>query len=266
MAPKHTDLEALIADIGKTGEAQEGVMADLAKGAQDAISLASDAINLLKGKGYPMNKAEEPPMDDDEGDEDGDEEGGEGEEGADEDGDDDSAGYEDLLKGNDGDIDATEFLLQVGNDVTSLRKQVRNLTGGIARLMKGQKEDRELIRDLLGLTAAGVESGAKGTAVLAKGVIALRDAVATIPEPGHGYRGRRPAANDRLRHEVPPTDVVGDGFHLGGSVMSEKVLLAKAISAKIINTNQLRAFKANREFAIEEADTVRIRKQIEELA
>jgi hypothetical protein len=250
--PKQSDLDALIADIGVAGAQHDGVMADLAKGAQDAISLASSAIALLKGKGYPMAKG----GDMDEGDDDEpdmDEEGGDAE---DEDGDDDSAGYEDLLKGQDGDIDATEFLLKVGDDVNALR-------AGFRILAKGQRENNELLSTLLGLTAAGVEANAKGTATLAKGVMGLRDAVATIPEPSL-YAGRRPRVTQARRFDTSDDDTA-TGTFIGGSEATEKVQLAKARMAGIINNNQLRAYNLHGEFSDNKADHDRIRKQVEAL-
>jgi len=199
----------------------ESAITSMLKGMADGIS---DLVRLAKGGPEDLEEGEE----------------GEGED-TEEEGEEGDPGYADLETLGKGDeyIDVSEFIEQVGGDVTELRKAVAAQDAKIAQLTT--------------LTIRQSAALAKVLGPLTKGVAGidtfLRESTGGVSSVAQANL----AGVRKLRKSVGKGRGVGGDFH--GLTM---IQLAKASGEGVIGSNQLARWKATGTFSDDEAENTKI--------
>lgn len=234
---KTKELETMAAEIGKVGAEDDDAIKALVKGVQDGFNRILD---LFKAKGKASEEEED---DEDTGDS--------------EEEDDKGPGYEDMQMGQRGTVipseqaemvDGTQFML----DAVAFMRQA---DANVRELSKAVKALRAENSAILEAVAQAALANAETTVPLAKAVVDVRARLLSVP-----------AASPTPRDRLTPVATLSDKALIGGSELSEKRALAKAINAGIIDSRHMALFHQSRRFAPDDAQATDLRKRIEALA
>lgn len=250
MEPKtftQADLDTIVADadaIAADGKDRDNALTVMAKGMADGIrALAGAAVALSKGKGD--DKAAGAKVDDGDEDEADDKGKGDGDEDDASDGDGDEPedkagpGFEDMGKGREGEdvmVDVTANVLAIEADMAALRKENK----GLRKMLKAQDAKIDGVTDQLNRLAGGL---AATLAPMNKALVRVSDQLLDLPAAVHD------PGLARRRHAVRAVaEGTGDG-----SVLLDKVKLAKALQARVIDEDQLGLYRRTGKFSGDQA-------------
>lgn len=265
------DKAAAIVAAGIAADAEQGVdvLTILQKGSSAAFGRLLSLLNKAQPPAQPAG--DEGASKDEGGEEEEDENEGGEEEDEDENkgGDDEGAGYEDMNlavyqgPGEEVLVDLTEYLERTMKQVTASVARMNALSAelaGVTALAKASLRRLDILEkaqqqqlELLHATAGAVTEGHQ---LLAKGVAQQFERLLEVPAPAVNFN-RPPQAK-----RVP----VVDAALIGGSRDTERQLLAKAMTLRIITHDQAELFRRERRFSPIDTHSNEIRGKVEALS